>query len=166
MKFVYVLIAVAVAPGLLTGQQGAIRVERVDEPGFVRLLNSATMQELNELQPRVAKTLSLRLFSVAVQGACVEHTHWVCEHDYFLAVSEHDEYPAQSVYSLGRLGEIVGVEWLPGALPDRALLQVVVSNYALSALKEQATLQREDRRYRLEVSVAALAVTAVAGARP
>jgi len=161
-SFRYLFSIAALVTGVdsaLPGQATQLQPQLLDDQLLVRILNSAVMQNLNALQPSLPKALSLRLYAVPVQGPCVRHTHWICSYEYYLAVSEHDEAPAQAVYSLGDVGEIVSVRWMPGTVGDRAILRVSVTNYSMTALRRESTLRREERRFTVDVTVDTLSIT-------
>ncbi len=126
---------------------------RVSDSELVHILNDATVAELNYLEGGEEQDLSLRLYRLPVSGSCVPETHVTCAFDYYLAVSEFDEQPRQSVFHLGVVGEIVDIAWQALSEPDRATLQLKVLNYPADVLERNQKLQRTARAYSLKIHV-------------
>src|SRR2546430_1477557 len=77
------------APALLSAQTPlALRATPVHDDVLAEILNDGEMQDLNKLNSAKGKDVSLRLYSIAHSGTCVEETEWVCSYRYVLAVSE------------------------------------------------------------------------------
>ncbi len=77
----------------------------------------ALAKQVEILAPPTA-ILRVRLFEIQIEGDCVPETHWVCSHEYYLAVSTIDSDPSVAVYSLGRIGLISKTE-LVKSLPNQ-----------------------------------------------
>ena len=99
------------------------------------------------------QALLLKLYRIPVSGSCVPEMHMTCAYDYFLAVSEYDEQPSQSVFHLGTVGEIVHIEWMKEAAPNQAFVGLEIANYPRLALERNPELEREAQKYVLEVGV-------------
>jgi hypothetical protein len=133
----------------------------VDDDLLVTILNSATLQDLAKLPSAGPRQLSLRLFALAETGSCIPHTHQVCAHHYYLAVSEFDELPAQAVFDLGTFGEFRNIRWMPDERTDAARLRLDVANYPEHALRANSALLEEVTTIELDISVSSVKVARV-----
>ncbi len=159
-----VIVAVLPRPsqGQTPPQLGSTRIE---DDRLVEILNNATVHELNALPaPRGSGKgqLLLRLYALPRSGSCVPQSHQVCSYHYYLAVSEYDEMPRQTVYDLGEVGEIVDPRWLPDDRLGAAWLQLSVSNYPAHAFRSNPGLVRKVIALKLDVTVDTLVISRVA----
>ncbi len=141
-------------PGFVAGEGS--HPKKINDKILVKILNESKMQFLNDLDPKVEKTLSLRLFPVPNSGACVRETEAVCSFDYYLAVSEFDEHPAQSVFFLGQMGELTEFRWAEGAKSDQAKVSWTQLKYPTSALKAENSLKQESKIVNAEIAVSGI----------
>ena len=114
-----------------------------------RIINLAEREGFPPPPSYIRDPLSFSLYSIGVQGSCVEDTHWVCSHDYYLAMRGYGEYPEHALFHLGRLGEITEIAWLP-RWSNRLRLKIRVANYP-SALLERSNLVARYETFELTV---------------
>ena len=146
----------------LSGQTGVtLQAKPVRDSLLVSVLNSAELVNLDSIRPEGDVQLSIKLYRMGRSGSCVPHTHWVCSYRYVLAVSEFDELPSQAVYDLGELGEIRTIRWPSSTGLDQAVWEVYVLNYPADAAKQNPRLELRVKRYRLDITVPRIAVTAI-----
>ena len=157
-RIVLTALTLLLSPAYLTGQAATLTPRPVADELLVDILNSATLQELNNLRGPSPHQLSLRLFAIAQTGSCIPHTHQICARHYFLAVSEFDELPEQAVFDLGTVGELRNIEWLRDERMNAARLQLDVVNYPASALRANPELQERVMKLELDVTVEAVRV--------
>ena len=118
--------------------QADVQLLKLEDSRLARILAEAVIQEIE--RPEKASHY-LRLYGVGVEGDCVPETHWVCEFDYYLAVSTFGSWPKISVYSLGRIGEIVLVEYKQTNPGYQDTIRLTWANYPATVLKRVRTLQ-------------------------
>ncbi len=138
--------------------QTTLSARPVTDTLLVWLLNNAVEVPIHNLDE--SPFLYPRLYAVPEEGSCVEDTHAVCTHHYFLAVSEDGELPGQSVFALGEVGEILQAR----VQADRGLdarLVVTVLNYASTAFQYEDDLVREEYLYSIALDLHDLRISAV-----
>ncbi len=119
---------------------------------FKKVLVYGTFQELNNLSPKVEKTLLLRLYMLPVPGGtCFHETEVVCQKQYLLSVSTFDEQPEVNVFKLKVVGEISQIEWLQISQADYAELVLQVNQYTQEALANNANLKNKVSKVILKV---------------
>ncbi len=150
------------APALLSAQTPlALRATPVRDDLLAEILNDGEMQDLNKLNAAKGKDVSLRLYSIAHSGTCVEETEWVCSYRYVLAVSEFGETRTRAVYDLGEVGQLGAIRWVPRATANHAALELEIRNYPDHAVKENPKLKLQTRRVRLDVSLDTVTITPI-----
>lgn len=132
--------------------------QRISDTRIVKILNNAEVIDLNKLNGGDAQDLLLRLYEIPVSGSCVPETHLTCAHEYYLAVSEYDEQPNQSLFHLGTVGEITGIEWMKATESGKAEIVLQVASYPELAFERHPGLRKATKEYRLEIHVAELRV--------
>lgn len=149
------LLAFALPAG--AAAQTTLSARAVEDTLLVSLLNNAVEVRIHDLDE--SPYLYPRLYAVSEEGSCVEDTHAVCTHHYFLAVSEDGEAPGQAVFALGEVGEIVHAR----VRADRGLdarLVVTVLNHAATAFDYQDDLVREERVFSIALDLDTLRISA------
>lgn len=134
---------------------GNIRInsdQKVSDQLIVRILNNSEVADLNKLDKNSSDNLALKLYRVPVSGDCVAETHTICAYDYYLAVSEYDEQPRQSVFYLGAVGEISKINWHKNDKVDQATLSIRVTNYPIAVFKQNPDLNIVSKDYLLHIN--------------
>ena len=144
-----------------TEQGLTLKSSRINSPVLEQILNYGNVKELNSSPLTPDQDLRLRLHSVPQEGRCVQDTHVVCKHHYYLAVSTFQEGLGEAVYDLGEVGEISGVEWLPLKKELTASLRLRVTNYPEHVFDWNKALVKAQKLYEIEVSLDKLSVTSV-----
>jgi hypothetical protein len=142
-----------------TGKSTTIAPVRIRSPLLVEILNHASVQDLNSESGERDQQLHLRLYSVPKEGDCIQDSHYVCSHHYYLAVSTYEEGLGEAAYDLGEVGEISDIQW---SRPDDQLsarLRITVSNYPKEYFKHNQTLIKREKRYELKITLERLSVT-------
>ena len=108
------------------------------------------MTDLNKIASKVEKKLWIKIYAVPAEAKegeenCFPESHGVCRFDYYLAVSEFDEYPAYNVFNLGQFGEIGGYQWMKSEALDQAKIKVIVKNYPEMATKFNSNLKNSNK---------------------
>lgn len=154
-----ILLAISV-PGAVAAQGAEGRVEITAQPLadtlLVWILNSAVEVPIDGVDGSL--NLIPRLYAISDEGGCVEDTHMICSHRYFLAVAEEGAGGAQAVFDLGEVGEIVGARVMVGADPVHPHLALAVQNYPDHAFQYNPTLVRQKRIYVLTLDVKTLRI--------
>ena len=101
-----------------------------------------------------------------IAHTCVPDTHWVCSHDYYLAISTFDTYPEQAVYHLGTVGEITSIVSLPPVPGAEDRLLFTAANHPAAVLAAVPSLERAEREFELRVLEAMLEIRAREGPVP
>jgi len=127
----------------------------------VWLLNSAVEVEVDGADDSFY--LLPRLYGVWQQGGCVEDTHMICSLRIFLAVSEDGEAPAQALYELGEVGEVVGAKVVLDYGLEDPRLRLFVLNYPRDVFPYAPQLVREQRGYELDFDLSSVRVTPIQG---
>ncbi len=125
----------------------------IPQAEVARVMVSAGVTDLNEIEGGESGDLVVKLFAVPVSGSCVPESHTTCAFDYYLAVSEYDEDPRQSVFHLGVVGEVSEVTWMKSVRPDAASIRLRVANYPRAALDANPSLDESVQEYRLDIRV-------------
>lgn len=124
---------------------------------LVKILNSGDMINLNEIDKKIKKTLSLKLYSVGIVKSIYE-TEMIFSHEYYLAVSEWDEWPEQTVYYLGEFGKIINIKWLEENEIDKAKLKLTIVNYPSWVLQADQKLKKEEKNIIISITVKSLKI--------
>lgn len=140
------------------GDTGIQVDRRVNDERIVSILNNSELSDLNDLSGGEEQDLLLKLYAIPVSGSCVPEVHMTCAYEYYLAVSERDEQPRQSVFHLGTVGEIVQVEWKEKAGTDRAYIGLEIANFPKRVLERNPKLEKVTQEYLLEVRAQELKV--------
>lgn len=127
------------------------KVEKLDNPLLVKIMAFGEMTDLNQLQESVDKKLWVKVFKVpsTKQNNCFPESHGVCEYEYYLLTSQFDESPIINAYSLGTYGELTDYEWEPVVSRDKAVINIKVSKYSMTALKYNSALKNKEKQYQL-----------------
>lgn len=123
---------------------------------LVWILNSAAQVPIDSAN--ASAYLYPRLYGIPIEGACVEDTHMVCTHRYFLAVGEYDLLPRQAVFDLGEVGQIVRARVMIDRGPRHPQLKLTVQNYPAHAFQYNPKLVRETRTYSVELDLETLRI--------
>jgi hypothetical protein len=99
-----------------------------------------------------------RLYAISDEGGCVEDTHMICSHRYFLAVSEEGYGAAQAVFDLGEVGEIIRARVMVDRWPAHPQLKLTVQNFPDHAFQYNPSLVRQTRVYSVELDVQTLKI--------
>lgn len=123
-----------------------LKVEQASREVLVKAAALGSMQFVENEQ------MTIRLYGFAVSGTCIPETRQVCGCHYVLLTSNRDEAPVIRAYDLGQVGEITKVAF--AGKPDEKLqvIEVIVQNYAASALKSNPRLAKRTKKYRLKLS--------------
>ena len=144
----------------LSAQKLSIRPTRVRDTLLTRILIQG--EEVPIADSVMKKyTLYMRLWRVGHAGGCQESETY-CSYSYYLAVADVGEDEPMTVYSLGEVGEIVNLDWLPAARMGAATLRITAINWPKSVLETEKKLKRRSRAYDLMISTASLVVTTLA----
>ena len=154
------VLAIAV-PGAAAGQADStgrmeISTTLVTDSLLVWILNSASIVPIDSAD--ASGYLYPRLYGISIEGSCVEDTHMVCSHRYFLAVGEYDLMPRQAVFDLGEVGEIVRARVMVDRGPMHPQLKLTVQNYPAHAFQYNPGLVRETRAYSVELDLEKLRI--------
>ena len=76
----------------------------------------------------------------------------MCGHHYVLITSSYDEAPVIRAYDLGKVGEITKVAFTGSQEAKLQVIEVIVQNYASSALKANPRLAKRSRKFRLKLT--------------
>ena len=126
--------------------------QKVSDQLIVKILNNAEVTDLNKLDKNNSASLALKLYRIPVSGDCVAETHTTCAYDYYLAVSEFDEQPLQSVFHLGAVGGINKINWHKKDEVDQATLSIRVSNYPIAVFKQNPELETVTKDYVMHIN--------------
>ncbi|HYR07139.1 MAG TPA: hypothetical protein VEQ60_05210 [Longimicrobium sp.] len=155
MRILLVLL-LAVLPPAAGSAQTALSARPVADSMLVLLLNDGQEVPISDLDD--SPYLIPRLYAVAEEGKCVEDTHMICTHRYFLAVAEEGVAGDQVVFDLGEVGEITGARVMANRGQD-ARLRVVVANYPRHVFRYTRHLVREERAYLIHLGLDSLRIT-------
>ena len=126
--------------------------KQIENKELIMILNDGKMQDLNEQSTDFKKYLHLKLYSVGINKSMYE-TEMIGSFHYYLAVSEYDEWPDQTVYYLGELGEIINIEWLEEKTYDKAKLKLTIVNYPSWVLEVDPKLKPIKKDVVLSITV-------------
>ncbi|WP_420126388.1 hypothetical protein [Longimicrobium sp.] len=155
MRILLVLLLAAMSPAAAAAQTKLSATPLADSM-LVLLLNDGQEVAISNLTD--SPYLIPRLYSISHEGGCVEDTHMVCTHRYFLAVAEEGVAGDQAVFDLGEVGEITRAR----VLADRGRnprLRVVVLNYPPDIFQYQRDLVRQERVYLIHLALDSLRIT-------
>jgi hypothetical protein len=155
MRILLVLLLAAFAPAAAAAQT-KLSARPLADSMLVLLLNDGQEVPISKLTD--SPYLIPRLYSISEEGGCVEDTHMVCTHRYFLAVTEDGEAAYKAVFDLGEVGEITSAR----VLADRGRnprLRVVVLNYPPDIFQYQRDLVRRERVYLIHLALDSLRIT-------
>lgn len=130
-------------------------IQKETSPLLVKILNNSEVIDVNDNSPH---NLVLKLYKIPVSGDCIAETHAICAYDYYLAVSEYDEQPRQSVFHLGVLGEINQIRWIIDDNLDQATLSIRVTNYPITTLELDSRLKPGSKDYLLHIGTQAIRI--------
>ena len=84
------------------------------------------------------------LYSVASEGGCVNDTHYVCYHDYLIAVRADWTDAVPLAYELGQIGEVVDFKWVADSAGEYRV-RMTLRNWPSSVIeaKQGHVLQEE-----------------------
>ncbi len=133
-----------------------ISANQLNDKTLIKILNSPDYEILNLKDKKIEKNVNVILYRVPVHGDCIPETHSVCSFEYYLAISEYDEQPAQAVYSLGTNGEIINIAWQGGAPANQGVLIWTIMKYPMEVIKKNKSLKQELAKYKVLVSVTSL----------
>jgi hypothetical protein len=123
-----------------------LKVERASREVLVKAAALGNMQFIENQQ------MIIRLYGFSVSGKCIPETHQVCGHHYVLITASYDEAPVIRAYDLGKVGEITKVAFAGSQDAKLQVIEVIVQNYASSALKANPRLAKRTKKYRLKLS--------------
>ena len=152
--FLVLLLAALVPAG--ADAQTMLSARPVADSMLVLLLNDG--QEVPIGDRDESPYLIPRLYAVAQEGKCVEDTHMICTHRYFLAVAEDGVAADQAVFDLGEVGEITSARVMANRGQD-IRLRVVVANYPRHVFRYTRRLVREERAYLIHLGLDSLRIT-------
>src|SRR5262249_5194609 len=135
-----------------SGGSGAIKTKTNLAEPLVEILNYGRGGELH-LENDRDQGMWLRLYEGPREGGLGSHTHLVCSHHYYLAVSTFEEGLGESVFDLGEVGAIAEIQWLKPGKPLIARLKIRVVSYPEEYLKSNASLIRKEQSYELEITL-------------
>lgn len=134
---------------------GNIRIsndQKISNPTVINILNNSEVVNINKNKISDSYNLVLKLYKIPISGDCVAETHAICAYDYYLAVSEYDEQPRQTVYHLGVVGEISKIDWRESTNEDEETLQIRITNYPVTVIKQSPKLDIKSKDYLLRIS--------------
>ncbi|OGQ89294.1 MAG: hypothetical protein A2289_02050 [Deltaproteobacteria bacterium RIFOXYA12_FULL_58_15] len=146
------------SPVIALGSTDLQVVKGIADSAVAKTLCNSVVVDLNGLAGGDSSNLAMKLYGVPISGTCVPETQVPCAYDYYLAVSEYDEQPRQSVFHLGVVGEIPVLTWISVSEPDRATLRMTVTNFPQAALDSNPSLRPIVREYLLHIQVQDIAV--------
>ena len=95
------------APMSLRAQAPVIQpIGEVTDPFIRALFAEGRFVSLDNLPGARGSGYSVRLWSVMVEGDCVDETHAVCSGAYYLSLRADGEYADAALFSLGMYGEL------------------------------------------------------------
>jgi hypothetical protein len=134
------------------GGDTLLEAQPIEDERLVRILANAEMRRLP------ADENIVRLYGIPEQGDCNPETHWVCSHDYYVAISAYGEAPDQSVYRIGRVGEITEAVALPRVPGVQDRLRITSINYPAEVLARMPGLERVERHFELRINESRLEI--------
>jgi len=140
----------------LLGAFGQVQAKKARTSGNVELKVDQASREvliraaaLGSMQHIKSPLLAIRMYAFSVSGSCIPETHQVCANHYVLVTSSYDEAPVIHAYDLGVVGEITRLTFV-GKQTDKVWdLELVIQNYATSALKTNKRLARRTKKIHL-----------------
>ena len=140
---------------LLIASCANAQVHKLNTQEMVKILALSNVIELNKLDSSFEKSLVLRVFEVPVleDNDCFPESHGVCTYDYYLSVSQIDEYPEYNVFKIGTFGQIVDFHWKETSELDTAEIEIVTTQYSLAAQKYNDKLSKSKSRKLLQINV-------------
>jgi hypothetical protein len=120
-----------------------------------KILALSNVVDLNELDKHIEKNLLIKVYEVPVleENDCFPESHGVCKHDYYVSVSQFDEYPEYNVFKIGTFGQITNFKWKKTDKPDTAEIEILTTQYSLDAQKYNDKLPDIENRLLLKLNV-------------
>ncbi len=114
------------------------------EKSLEKAIAYGSIQELNNINPKVEKNLLVRLYESPIYSEnCFKETHGICHYRYFLSVSTFDEYPEVNIYNIKQVGEISEIKWLNKQSSDYAEIKFTFNKYTKAALNNNSSLKNK-----------------------
>jgi len=130
MKKLFVLAAL-----LLTACSHSPVRNNVDINELNAVMAYGTSNDLNKINPEIAKDLLVRLYQLPILGEeCFVETHGICRNNYYITVSTFDEYPEINVFKLNMVGEITEIHWIQENEYDYVEIEFSLNKYTKDAL--------------------------------
>jgi hypothetical protein len=136
-----------------------VKSQKITDKRLIKILNYPEHEDLNLKNKEIEKNIHLILHKIPRD--CASETNEVCFSDFYLAVSEYDEQPAQTVYLIEKIGELNDIEWKTGAKSDQGNLKWTIRKYSTHDISENPKLKQEVTQYNVVVSVKSLDMTKV-----
>jgi len=111
--------------------QTTLAIERRNEDDLIRILNRIT-----PLTEKTSGELSIRVFTVSNFPGSAGYQSGEVTHQLYIAVSEHDEYPKQSLFTVGPIYNPKAKGWREG---DKG--QLLTIEYGPAKRRESITLR-------------------------
>jgi hypothetical protein len=148
---------------LLFACEGNIKPDDMTAKELKKVLALSNFIDLNLIKTNVEKDLILRVFEMPVteQNDCFPESHGVCNYDYYLSVSQYDEYPDFNVFKIGRFGQIISYKWIREDKPDYVEIEILTYKYSSAALKYNKKLKNEEKRILLKIDVSGVTQSSV-----
>lgn len=150
-----ILLPYIVLVALLFACEANIKSDGMTTKELKKVLALSNFIDLNLIKTNFEKDLILRVFEMPVteQNDCFPESHGVCSYDYYLSVSQHDEYPDFNVFKIGRFGQIISYQWIREDKPDYVEIEILTCKYSSAALKYNKKLKNEEKRLRLKINL-------------
>lgn len=150
-----ILLPYIVLVTLLFACEANVKADGMTTKELKKVLALSNFIDLNLIETNFEKDLILRVFEMPVteQNDCFPESHGVCNYDYYLSVSQQDEYPDFNVFKIGRFGQIISYKWIREDKPDYAEIEILTYKYSSAALKYNKKLKNEEKRLLLKIDV-------------
>lgn len=128
-----------------------LELKKIDESLLVRILNNSERNYKEQL-----KFHAIRIYSIPSKKGCKPKTPGYCVYEYYLAISEYDESPDQTIYFLGYLGEFTKLTYIPTqrSLHERenSIIELEFKNYSDRILKHYK-IKEEVSKLKFNISI-------------
>ena len=137
----------------LASERTSLKPQSLKNSLILDIVNRAETQELNKLPGGSEANVKIRLLSIAEEGDCVPGTHYVCSNKYYLGIIEYGQVSAQSVFYLGKVGEIKNIQWIKTKGIEGAVLEMTVLNYSGYVFSKNTKYKKVEKRYRIFIEM-------------